>query len=107
MKFIILAEYSEEGINGWLENPDEDRRAMVSRLMEKVGGNLLDLSYTRGIYDVVVTVEAPDLDTITSLKLSMLKTEAFNELIILEDIDLNKIAKNGSKMLGLYKPPGN
>ena len=69
--------------------------------------NLIDLSYTRGIYDVVAIVEAPSSDIMTALKLSMIKTGAIAELIILEDIDLNAIAKEGAKMIGLYKAPGN
>ena len=107
MKFIILGKYTKQGTDGWLDNPDEDRRAMVSSLSEKIGGKLIDLSYTRGIYDVVAIVEAPSSDIMTSLKLSMMKTGAISELTILEDIDLNSIAKEGAKMIGLYKAPGN
>ena len=107
MKFIVLAKYTKQGTDGWLENPDEDRRAMISELSKKIGGELLDLSYTRGIYDVVAIVEAPSTDIMTSLKLAMIKTGAISELNILEDIDLNAIAKNGSQMIGLYKAPGN
>jgi len=107
MKFIVLAKYTKQGTDGWLDNPDEDRRAMISALSEKIGGKLLNLSYTRGIYDVVAHVEAPNADIMTSLKLSMMKTGAIAELTILEDIDLNKIAREGAKMIGLYKAPGN
>ena len=107
MKFIVLAKYTKQGTDGWLDNPDEDRRAMISGLSEKIGGKLLDLSYTRGIYDVVAVVEAPNADIMTSLKLAMIKTGAIAELNILEDIDLNTIAKKGSQMIGLYKAPGN
>ena len=107
MKFIVLAKYTKQGTDGWLENPDEDRRSIISGLSKKIGGELLDLSYTRGIYDVVALVEAPNSDIMTSLKLAMIKTGAIAELIILEDIDLNAIAKNGSQMIGLYKAPGN
>ena len=103
VKFIVLAKYTKQGTDGWLDNPDEDRRAMVSSISEKIGGKLLDISYTRGIYDVVVNVEAPSSDTMTALKLSMIKTGAFDELTILEDIDLNAIARKGAEMIGLYK----
>ena len=37
----------------------------------------------------------------------MIKTGAFEEITILEDINLNDIAKKGAKMIGLYKAPGN
>ena len=107
MKFIVLAKYSKLGTDGWLENPDEDRKAMVSGLAQKIGGNLIDSSYTRGIYDVVVSVEAPSSDTLTALKLTMIKTGAFEEITLLEDINLNDIAKKGAEMIGLYKAPGN
>ena len=106
MKFIVLAKYTKQGTDGWLENPDDDRRAIISVLSQKIGGKLIDLSYTRGTYDVVATVEAPSLDVMTALKLSMIKSGAIAEMIILEDIDLNAIAKKGAEMIGLYKAPG-
>ena len=107
MKFIVLGKYTKQGTDGWLENPDEDRRTMLAGLSQKIGGKLLDLSYTRGIYDVVAIVEAPSANIITSLKLAMMKTGAIAELTILEDVDLNASAKEGAKMIGLYKAPGN
>ena len=107
MKFIALAKYTKQGTDGWLDNPDEDRRAMISALSQKIGGTLIDLSYTRGEYDVVATIEAPSLDTVTALKMAMIKTGAIAELKILEDINLNEIARNGANMIGLYKAPGN
>jgi uncharacterized protein with GYD domain len=44
MKFIVLAKYTKQGTDGWLDNPDEDRRAMVRSISEKIGGKLLDIS---------------------------------------------------------------
>ncbi len=107
MKFIVLGKYTKQGTDGWLDNPDEDRRTMLAGLSQKIGGKLLDLSYTRGIYDVVALVEAPSANIMTSLKLAMMKTGAIADLTILEDVDLNAIAKEGAKMIGLYKAPGN
>ena len=107
MKFIVLGKYTKQGTDGWLDNPDEDRRTMLAGLSQKIGGKLLDLSYTRGLYDVVAIVEAPSANIMTSLKLAMMKTGAIAELTILEDVDLNAIAKEGAKMIGLYKAPGN
>jgi uncharacterized protein with GYD domain len=43
MKFIVLANYSKQGTDGWLDNPDDDRRTMISGMMERVGGSLHDL----------------------------------------------------------------
>ena len=41
------------------------------------------------------------------LKFSMIKTGAIAEMTILEDIDLNALARPGTEMIGLYKAPGN
>ena len=37
MKFIVLGKYTKQGTDGWLENPDEDRHAMLSGLSKKFG----------------------------------------------------------------------
>ena len=78
-KFVVLGKYTKQGTDGWLDNPDEDRRAMIAGVCNKLGGNLIDMMYTRGDYDVIVMLEAPDMDTLLSLKLAMMKTGAIAE----------------------------
>ena len=70
-------------------------------------GSLHDLVYCRGEYDVVATVEAPDLDSMTALKLAMMKTGAIAQMSVLESIDLNAVARQGANLIGAYKAPGN
>ena len=36
MKFIVLGKYTKQGTDGWLDNPDEDRRSMISALSQKI-----------------------------------------------------------------------
>ena len=107
MKFIVIASYSKQGTDGWLDNPDDDRRTMISAMMERIGGSLHDLVYCRGEYDVVATVEAPDLDSMTALKLAMMTTGAIAQMSVLESIDLNAVARQGANLIGAYKAPGN
>ena len=80
---------------------------LISGMMERVGGSLHDLVYCRGEYDVVATVEAPDLDSMTALKLAMMKTGAIAQMSVLESIDLNAVARQGANLIGAYKAPGN
>ncbi len=82
LKFIVFAKYTKKGTDGWLENPDENRLVMISGMTKKIGGELIDLSYTLGTCDVVATVEAPSLDLMTALKLSMIKSGAIAEMTI-------------------------
>ena len=105
-KFVLLAKYTKQGTDGWLDNPDEDRRAMVNGLASKLGGELIDIVYTRGDYDVIAILNAPDAETILSLKLAMIKTGAIAELNIHEEIDLSAVARKGGSMIGPYKAPG-
>ena len=54
MKFIALGKYSPAALGGFVTNPDDDRTAAVSGMVEKVGGKVLDLHFLRGEYDVAV-----------------------------------------------------
>ena len=106
MKFIVLAKYTKQGTDGWLDNPSENRYAMISGMAKKMGGELHDLTYTRGEYDFVATVDVTDFNTMTALKLVMIKSGAIAEMTILESIDLNAVAKQAAEFIGIYKAPG-
>ena len=54
MKFIFLGKYSKAGLTGFINNPSQDRKSIISSMMEKAGGTLDELFLTRGAYDVVV-----------------------------------------------------
>jgi hypothetical protein len=48
MKFLFLGKYSNAGLAGFLKNPEDDRRAAISAMVEKSGGNFIDLQFLRG-----------------------------------------------------------
>jgi hypothetical protein len=54
MKFLFLGKYSNAGLAGFLKNPEDDRRAAISAMVEKSGGNFIDLQFLRGKYDIGV-----------------------------------------------------
>ncbi len=37
MKFIFLGKYSKVGLTGFLNNPSQDRKSIISSMMEKEG----------------------------------------------------------------------
>ena len=73
--------------------------------MEKAGGTLENLYLIRGNYDVVVIGEAHDFETVGAIKMMILATGAFDEAIILEEANFNKIAKKASDIASSYKSP--
>ena len=105
MKFIFLGKYSNAGRGGFIKNPTQDRKSIISSMMEKAGGKLNDIYLTRGDYDVVVTGEASDFETVGAIKMVIMATGAFDEATILEETDFNKIAQKAAEISSSYKSP--
>ena len=105
MKFIVLGNYNENGLSGFIKNPNEDRKSVITAMMEKAGGKLNDIYLTRGDYDVVVTGEASDFETVGAIKMVIMATGAFDEATILEETDFNKIAQKAAEISSSYKSP--
>ena len=105
MKFIFLGKYSNVGLTGFVNNPSQDRKSIISSMMEKAGGTLDEIFLTRGTYDVVVIGSANDFETVGAIKMVIMSTGAFDEAVILEETDFNKIAKKASEITSFYKSP--
>lgn len=83
--FIVLAHFTDQGIRGATESPK--RADAFKALAKKAGANVKEFFWTLGGYDMVAIIEAPDVETITALGLSVGKLgnvrsqtlRAFNE----------------------------
>ena len=63
--YVVLASFTDQGIRGVKETT---KRAKAFReLAEKMGAKIRDIYWTLGSYDVVLTMEAPNDETVTSL----------------------------------------
>ena len=67
--YIVLAHFSDQGIRGVKDSPK--RADAFKALTKKAGANVKELYWTLGSYDVVAIVEAPDVETITAVGLSI------------------------------------
>ncbi|MBI2301235.1 MAG: GYD domain-containing protein [Armatimonadetes bacterium] len=68
-RFIALMRFTDQGIRAVKDSP---RRAAANRaLAEQVGVRVVDIFWTLGSYDVVMILEAPDDETVTSYLLSV------------------------------------
>ena len=54
---------------------------------------------------MVVIGDAPDFETVGAIKMMILATGAFDEAVILEESNFNKIAKKASDIASSYKSP--
>lgn len=69
--YILLAHFSDQGIRGVKDSPK--RADAFKALAKQAGATVKELYWTLGSYDVVTIVEAPDVETITALGLSVSK----------------------------------
>jgi uncharacterized protein with GYD domain len=109
MEFVVLGKYTAAGLSGFAQNPNDDRKAVISAMIEKAGGRMHDLWLTRGEYDAVVIGEVPDFETIAAIKMMVLASGAMSEIVVLEAADFNAIGKRAASLMAgaaAYQPPG-
>ncbi len=103
--FVMLGCYSQPAIAGIVKKPG-DRSGTARAVAESVGGKLLSFHITRGAYDWVATVDAPDAERAMAVKLALVASGAISKIDILEAVDVARIADAAGKALAAYKPPG-
>lgn len=109
MEFVVLGKYTAAGLSGFAKNPTEDRKVVISKMMEMAGGKMQNLWLTRGEYDAVVVGEAPDFETMAAIKMMIMASGAMSELVVLEAADFNAIGEKAASMMagsGAYQVPG-
>jgi len=106
MRFLVLGSYSNNALAGFVASPDDDRRATVSAMMEKVGAKLISMEFLRGEYDFVIMGEAPSFEEVAAIKMLVAAAGAMKDLHIMEIVDFNAIAAKAQAASGAYRMPG-
>jgi len=105
-KMYIMGKYTEKAFQGFLKDPTTDRRVAVEKLTSAAGGKMLSMDIVRGSYDFIVVAEMGNFETFAAIKLAVESSGAVKDLIALEAMDLNSVAKKASELTGNYKAPG-
>ena len=100
--FISLGIYSQKGADGII-NGSSDRKAAMEKLVNSVGGKLIDYHITRGKYDFVMISEVDSFEGIAACALKAKASGTLTEAITLESVDLNKVREMGNKVD--FSPP--
>ncbi len=66
--YIMLVNYTQQGIENIKDSPDRLDRA--KELLQSLGGEVMDFYLTMGAYDAVATIEAPDDETVAKFLLA-------------------------------------
>jgi uncharacterized protein with GYD domain len=67
--YIVLARFSDQGIRAVQDSPT--RADAFKALAKKAGATVKEMYWTLGSYDMVSIIEAPDVETVTALGLSV------------------------------------
>ncbi|TGQ49864.1 GYD domain-containing protein [Mesorhizobium sp. M1C.F.Ca.ET.193.01.1.1] len=104
MKVTILANYEPHAAKGLMQG--SNREAAVQALFESVGGRMNSLTFTRGLYDVVVNGEVPDQVAGMGMTLAVRASGSVRDLVVLEELDMKAVIAAANKAAGVYKPAG-
>ena len=89
----------------FVSNPSTDRKAATSALAASVGAKVTQYSGLRGKYDFMAVIEGT-FEQAAAAAMVAVSSGAVSDFTILEDVDLNEIAKTAQKMASSYKEPG-
>ena len=105
-KFYLMGNYTAKAFQGFIENPDTDRGAAIKAVASAVGGKVLDYDIVRGSYDFIVSIDAPNFESMAAAKLATEASGAVTNITIMEPININSAAKLAAKVAAGYKAPG-
>ena len=105
-KFYLMGNYTAKAFQGFIANPDTDRGAAIKAVASAVGGKVLDYDIVRGSYDFIVSIDAPNFESMAAAKLATEATGAITNIAIMEPININSAAKLAAKVAANYKAPG-
>ncbi|MGB7160639.1 MAG: GYD domain-containing protein [Tepidisphaeraceae bacterium] len=68
-RYYMLLNWTEQGVRNAKETVN---RAIAARqTFEKRGARLLDVAWTMGVYDLILSAEAPDDETIAAISMAL------------------------------------
>jgi uncharacterized protein with GYD domain len=68
-RYFVLLNWTDQGVKNVKETVT--RAAAARQAFEKGGGRMTDIAWTLGPYDLVLTAEAPDDETMISINLAL------------------------------------
>jgi uncharacterized protein with GYD domain len=103
-KYLIQANYANEGVKGLLKEGGSSRRTAVEKLFASVGGKVEAFYYAFGDTDLFVIADIPDNVSAAALSLTVnaigAATSRVTVLLTVEEIDA------AAKKTVNYRPPG-
>jgi uncharacterized protein with GYD domain len=103
-KFLIIANYTAEGVKGVLAKGGSARRAAVEKAVAELGGSLESFYFGFGEDDAYVTVDLPDNGKAAAVALNVAATGmvGLRTIVLLTPEEIDEAARVPSA----YQPQG-
>ena len=103
-KFLIEVDYSAAGSKGMLQDGGSKRKAIVEKMIKKLGGKVEAFYFTFGIRDAILIVDLPDNQSAAgiSLVVSSSGSVAYKTTVLLTPQEIDEAVKKTVA----YTPPG-
>ncbi len=108
MLFVTQASYSQSGVKGLVNKP-EDRLAAIQQMVETAGGKIVGLYMTTGEADVLLITEFEDDETAVALGMVAAASGSVSDLKTVRawtTAEFKSVAEKASGLAGSYRPPG-
>lgn len=103
-RFMVVANYTAQGVQGLLEKGGTARRTAVAEMAEKLGGRVETFDFAFGEDDVFTIVDLPDNVTAASVGLAVGATGLVNvrTIVLLTPEEIDAAAAKHAE----YRGPG-
>ena|SRR5262245_1636284 len=108
VRLITRGRFTQEYAKALVASP-EDREPAVRKLLEAVGGKLLNLYFTTGESDFLLVAEAEDAEALIAGLLATTAAGTISDITTSRawtGKEFKAVAEKASKAAKAYKPPG-
>ena len=106
MRVLYIGMYSEDGLQGLESSSLAKRRDAAASIAEAAGGELLDLMYLQGDYDMAALMELPNIEAASGLLKAVTDSGAWEDMMMFPEFDLDKGLAAINAVKSSYKAPG-
>ena len=104
-KYYAMGNYTTQGFQGFIKDPNTDRSKAAQVAAEAVGAKMRLYVPLRGAYDFLVCFEG-NFEQVAAIKMATEASGGLTNVTICEEININNVASNAAKIAGKYKAPG-
>ena len=105
-RYLAQFSYTNDAMAHLINNP-QDRGALFSELMQRLGGKVETYDFCFGDYHLVTIVEFPDNESVEAIVMAIHASGAAKDIKITVLIPMDEAVRAMTRALGAgYKPPG-